>query len=74
VRFSIRPTGPLNHRRRPPTEVDGRYGGAVKVIGVIRSKELQTVEVEASSYEEGRQALDQQVPEGWELQHIRTEK
>jgi hypothetical protein len=46
----------------------------VKVIGVIRSKELQTVEVEASSYEEGRQALDQQVPEGWELQHIRTEK
>jgi hypothetical protein len=46
----------------------------VKIIGVIRSKETQTVEVEAGSYEEGRLAIEQQVPEGWQLQHIRTEK
>lgn len=46
----------------------------MKLIGVIRSKELQTIEVEASSYEEARTAIDQRVPEGWELQHIRQEK
>ncbi|WP_307277473.1 helix-turn-helix domain-containing protein [Arthrobacter sp. W4I7] len=32
----------------------------MKIIGQIRSKELQTIEVQASSYEEGRQALDRQ--------------
>ena len=47
---------------------------AVKVIGVIRSKETQTIEIEAGSYEEGRAQLAAQVPEGWELQTIRTEK
>ncbi|MFB9404781.1 hypothetical protein [Pseudarthrobacter polychromogenes] len=46
----------------------------MKLIGVIRSRELQTIEVEAGSYEEARAAIDQQVPDGWELQHIRQEK
>ena len=46
----------------------------MKLIGVIRSKELQTIEVEAGSYEEARPQLDALVPEGWELQHIRQEK
>ena len=45
----------------------------MKVIGVIRSKETQTIEVEASSYEEGRAQLDAQIPEGWQLQSVRTE-
>lgn len=54
--------------------MEGRYGGAVKLIGVIRSKELQTIEVEATSFEEARPQLAALVPEGWELQHIRTEK
>lgn len=47
---------------------------AVKVIGVLRSKETQTIEIEASSYEEGRVALEARIPDCWELQHIRTEK
>ncbi|AHB31638.1 hypothetical protein ArV2_gp27 [Arthrobacter phage vB_ArS-ArV2] len=46
----------------------------MKVIGVIRSKETQTIEIEATSYEEGRAQMDAQIPEGWELQTIRTEK
>ncbi|WP_181365119.1 hypothetical protein [Arthrobacter sp. HMWF013] len=46
----------------------------MKLIGVIRSKELQTIEVEAGSYEDARTAIDQHVPEGWGLQHIRQEK
>lgn len=46
----------------------------MKVIGVIRSKETQTIEVEAASYEEGRAQLDAQVPEGWQLQSVRSEK
>jgi hypothetical protein len=54
--------------------VDGRYGGAVKIIGVIRSKELKTIEVEGASMEDARKQLDALVPEGWQLQHIRTEK
>lgn len=58
----------------PKPKVDGHYCGAVKLIGVIRSRELQTIEVEAGSYEDARAFIDQQVPEGWELQHIRTEK
>ena len=48
--------------------------GAVKVIGVIRSKETQVIEIDAASYEEGRAGLDAQVPEGWQLQFVRTEK
>lgn len=46
----------------------------MKLIGVIRSKELQTIEVEAPSYEDARAAIDQRIPDGWELQHIRQEK
>jgi len=46
----------------------------VKVIGVIRSTQTQTIEIEAASYEEGRAQLDAQVPEGWQLQSVRTEK
>lgn len=46
----------------------------MKLIGVIRSKELQAIDVEAASMEEARLKLDGLVPEGWELQHIRIEK
>lgn len=46
----------------------------MKVIGVLRSTETKTVEVDAASYEEGRAQLDAQVPDGWQLQHVRTEK
>lgn len=47
---------------------------AVKVIGVIPCRETQTIEIEASSYEEGRAQLDARVPEEWQLQAVRTEK
>ena len=47
---------------------------AVKIIGVVRSTETKTIEIEASSYEEGRAQLTEQIPEGWQLQNIRTEK
>ncbi|MDQ0679102.1 hypothetical protein QFZ30_002484 [Arthrobacter pascens] len=46
----------------------------MKLIGMIRSKETKTIEVEVSSLNEGRAQLDAMIPEGWELQHIRTEK
>jgi len=46
----------------------------VKVIGLLRSKETRTIEVDAATYLEGKAALEQQIPEGWELQHIRSEK
>lgn len=46
----------------------------MKVIGVIRSTQTQTIEIEAASYEEGRAQLDAQIPEGWQLQSVRTEK
>ena len=48
--------------------------GAVKVIGTLRSTETKTIEIEAASYEEGRAQLDAQIPEGWQLQNVRTEK
>lgn len=46
----------------------------MKLIGVIRTKETSTIEVEAASYEEGRLAIEALVPEGYQLLHIRTEK
>lgn len=46
----------------------------MKITGIVHYKETQTTGVEASSYDEGRLALEQRVPEGWQLQHIRTEQ
>lgn len=51
-----------------------RYGGPVKLIGVIRSKETRTIEVDAPSIHDGRAELEALVPEGWELLHIKTER
>ena len=39
----------------------------VKVIGVIRPKETQQIEVEANSYTEGRETIVARIPDGWEL-------
>lgn len=63
-----------NHRRRRTSEEMGARVGAVKIIGVIRSKETQIIEIEAGSYEEGQAQLDPQIPSGWQLQSVRTEK
>ena len=50
------------------------FGRRVLRIGVLRSTDTQTIEVEAASYEEGLAQLSAQIPEGWQLQHVRTEK
>lgn len=46
----------------------------MKIIGVVRSTETKAIEIEASSYEEGRAKLTEQIPDGWQLQTIRSEK
>lgn len=46
----------------------------MKLVGVIRTKETSTIEVEAASYQEGLTQLEKQVPEGYQLLSIRTEK
>ncbi|MGK3708645.1 hypothetical protein [Arthrobacter sp. IK3] len=44
----------------------------VKVSGVIRPVEKREIAAEAENYEEARQALMDQIPEGWELLQILT--
>lgn len=46
----------------------------MKLIGVIRTKETSTIEVEAASYQDGWAELQALVPEGFQLLSIRTEK
>jgi hypothetical protein len=46
----------------------------VKLVGVIRTKETSTIEVEAATYQEGRAQLEASIPEGYQLLSIRTEK
>jgi len=46
----------------------------VKLFGVIRTKETSTIEVEAASYQDGLTQLEMQVPEGFQLLSVRTEK
>lgn len=46
----------------------------MKLVGIIRTKETSTIEVEAATYQEGRAALEAMVPEGYQLLTIRTEK
>lgn len=45
----------------------------MKLVGVIRTKETSTIEVEAASYQEGHAQLQALVPEGHQLLLIRTE-
>lgn len=45
----------------------------MKLIGVIRSKETSTIEVEADSIHDGRAELEAKIPDGYELLLIRTE-
>jgi hypothetical protein len=46
----------------------------VKLVGVIRTEETRTIEVQAASYQEGPAELEAMVPEGYQLLSIRTEK
>ncbi|MCC3292623.1 hypothetical protein [Arthrobacter sp. zg-Y1110] len=44
----------------------------VKVSGVIRPLEKREISAEAEAYTEARQALLEQLPEGWELIQVMT--
>lgn len=46
----------------------------MKLVGVIRTKETSTIEVEAATYQEGRAQLEAKTPEGYQLLSICTEK
>ena len=46
----------------------------MKLVGVIRTKETSTIEVDAASYQEGLTQLEAKVPEGYQLLLVRTEK
>ena len=46
---------------------------AMRVIGTIRSTATERITVEAGSYQEARELLEAQIPEGHELIAIRTD-
>lgn len=46
----------------------------MRVIGTIRSTETERITVEADTYEQAREQLYAQVPEGYELIVIRTDR
>lgn len=46
----------------------------VKVVGVIQPFETKEIRAEGSEYEEARAALQAQVPEGWRLISVMTER
>lgn len=46
----------------------------VKVVGKIQPFEVQEIRAEAAEYEDAKVALEAQVPEGWRLISIMTER
>ena len=46
----------------------------MRFIGTIRPAATEQIIAEADTYEEGRRLLDEQLPEGYDLLSIRTEK
>ncbi|MEH0110683.1 hypothetical protein V6N00_13315 [Tersicoccus sp. MR15.9] len=46
----------------------------IKVVGRVRSRETQELVVEADTYEEARDRLIEQIPDGWELQDLRAQR
>lgn len=46
----------------------------VKVVGVMSPTEKREIRAEGESYEDAREALKAQVPEGWQLLSIMTER
>lgn len=49
-------------------------GWMIKVVGVISPTEKREIRAEGESYEDARDALKAQVPEGWQLLSIMTER
>lgn len=46
----------------------------MRVIGTIRPSTTERITVEADSYEEARELLNEQVPDGYDLIAIRTDR
>ncbi|HEX9086514.1 MAG TPA: hypothetical protein VF867_03210 [Arthrobacter sp.] len=46
----------------------------VKLVGVIQPVEKKSIRAEGDDYEDAREALDAQVPEGWRLISIVNER
>jgi hypothetical protein len=43
----------------------------MRFIATIRSTETKTVTVDADTYAEGKQQLEAELPDGWQIQAIR---
>lgn len=46
----------------------------MKIVGRIRPTETREIRAEAETYEEALEALKAQVPEGWTLLQVLTER
>lgn len=46
----------------------------VKLVGVIQPFETQEIRAEGAEYEDAKAALEAQVPDGWRLLSIMTER
>lgn len=46
----------------------------VKLVGKIQPFEVQEIRAEGAEYEDAKEALEAQVPEGWRLISIMTER
>lgn len=46
----------------------------VKLSGTIRPTQTEKISAEGESYEEAKAALEAQVPEGWQLLQVLTER
>jgi hypothetical protein len=46
----------------------------VKVVGVIQPYETKEIRADGGDYEDAKAALEAQVPEGWRLISIMTER
>lgn len=71
------PRREVSHRKRgmPGCFSGPAYDGSmVKVVGKISPTEVREIRAEGEDYEAARDALHAQVPEGWRLTSIMTER
>ena len=59
-------------RTKPKPGVESRT--VVKLSGTMRPIQTETINAEGDSYESARAALEAQVPEGWQLLQVLTER
>ena len=60
---------------RPTGGAKRTYDGSViKLVGTIQPVETKSIRADGETYEDAREALDAQVPEGWRLISIINER